>query len=115
MTSTIPIKLAYGDLESIYMPQPHIESIFGPFGADGVSMKDWRFHFNKESNTCEFEGDEHDWRITLLEISLSQKLVDISNDLSSQLEVIHSHVKHLRYTIDTLSDPQRSVSTNESK
>lgn len=114
MTATIPIKLSYGDLESLYMPQPNIEELFGPFGADGVSMKDWRLHYSKESNACEFEGNEHDWRITLLEISLSQKLIDISNDLSSQLEMIHSHVKHLRYTIDTLLDPQRSVS-NDSK
>ena len=115
MSPTIPIKLAYGDLESIYMPEEHIEDIFGPFGKGGVSMKDWRFHYNQKAKTCAFDGDEHDWRITLLEISLSQKLVALGNDLSSQIEMVHSHVKHLRYTIDTLLDPQRSVSTNESK
>ncbi len=110
MSTLTSIKLAYGDLECLYMPQENIEELFGPFSADNVSSKGYRLTCIEDSKFYEFDGDENDWRITILEISLSQKLVDIHNDLSNQLEMIYSHIKHLRNEMSYLLDPQRSSS-----
>jgi len=110
MTATIQIKLAYGDLECLYMPQENIDTLFGPFGRDNISPKDYRLTYIEELKSYAFDGDEHDWRIAILEISLSQKLIDSHNALSNQLEVIHSHIKHLRNEMSYLLDPQRTPS-----
>lgn len=111
MSTLTSIKLAYGDLECLYMPQENIEALFGPFGRDNISPKDYRLTYIEDSKSYEFDGDENDWRSALLEISLSQKLVDIHNDLSNQLEMIYSHIKHLRNEMSYLLDPQRSSSS----
>jgi len=110
LTSTI--KLLWGDIETLHMPLEIVEELLGPFGAGGVSSKDYRFRVVLKSDTedFEFDGDANDWRLLLLEISINQNLSEIHNDLSRQLEVIQSHVKRLRCDFESLLDPQRGVS-----
>ena len=109
------IKLLYGDVESLYMPLDKVEELFGPFGADGISSRDYRFKVvvASDAGDFEFEGDISDWRLTLLEISMSQKLTDLENNLSRDMEMILSHVKRIRCDLEMMLDPQRGVITSD--
>jgi hypothetical protein len=97
------------------MPLENVEELFGPFGANGVSLKDHRFRvsLNSDCEDYEFEGDDNDWRLTLLEISLSQQIADMREDMSRQLEVINTHVKRIRCDFETILDPQRGSISND--
>jgi hypothetical protein len=109
MSLLISIKFLYGDIECLHMPLENVEELFGPFGANGVSSKDHRFrvNLNDDAEDYEFDGDDNDWRLTLLEISLSQQIADMREEMSRQLEVINTHVKRIRCDFETILDPQR--------
>jgi hypothetical protein len=112
------IKFLYGDVECLHMPLGNVEELFGPFGANGVSLNDHRFRVNLNSNDAEdyeFDGDDADWRLTLLEISLTQQMTEMREEITRQLEVINTHVKRIRCDLETILDPQRAVMSDDSK
>lgn len=109
------IRFAYGDVEVLYMPLVNIDELFGPFTDDGESLKDHRFSSSDSgAEDFVFDGDVDDWRLVLLEISLQQRLMVMENKLSIQLDTIHSHVKYLRCTLESLIDPQRGAVSDDS-
>lgn len=115
MSTISSIKLLYGDIECLQMPLNTVEELFGPFGADGVSLKDCRFRVNLKSDPedYEFEGDDNDWRLTLLEISLSQQISEMREAVLKQLDMINTHVRRIRCDFETILDPQRGSISND--
>jgi hypothetical protein len=117
MSVMTSIKFLYGDVECLHMPLENVEELFGPFGANGISLKDHRFrvNLNKDAEDYEFDGDDNDWRLTLLEISLTQQMAEMREEITRHLEVINTHVKRIRCDLETILDPQRGGISDDSK
>lgn len=102
------VRLSYGDVEALQVPQEMIDSIFGPFsGSSQVSTKDFRFRYDRTSDEYHFEGDEADWRILLLEYSVTQYIGESHSKILNELIHIRDQVNRLRSDLSILLDPQR--------